>query len=689
MRVHVTRKLSPAAAVALVGVLFVVALTSAQFAPAGPESTWWPGSAIAACLLLLTPHAWRHRLLAVAVAVTAAGALAGGASALAAAGPAAALGAEAFVVCWWLTRQRPGQPQLRTWNDAVRLAVAASLGSSLSAAVALPWLSSSGISAGAAFLGVLTTHLAAALVVVPLALTEWRVARPLMIPERLVHWALFAVLVALCFFPEEHPPLASLILLLVWAAARFTPLCATLEMVALGLVVTALGALGHGPFVADPASPTTAGPGSISWMSQMFVLVSAVATQMFILAISQERRSERRVVQSEASMRRIIESATSTAVMATDAHGLITVFNPGAEQLLGYGADEVLHQRSPISFHDPVEVAQRGAELGVPPEQVFTHPLDAGADHETRDWTYICKDGTRRTVSLTLTPLRDADGGTRGYLSVVGDVTDRRSAEQALLLALQKEQEVTARLRDVEQAKTDFVSTVSHELRTPLTSIIGYTELLDEGVGGELTPAQQGLVTRIETNGERLLRLVEDLLTLSSLERGRLGMDKRPTDLRDVARRALEEVTAGMPDVAIESSLRLPGQPVTVYGDPCQLGRLVTNLLENAFKFTDAAGHVDLAVSVVAGTAVVSVSDDGIGVPRQEQDQLFDRFFRGSEPRRSEIRGTGLGLSIVESIVAAHDGQVTVRSAVGTGTTFTVTLPLITSGRLADELVAG
>jgi PAS domain S-box-containing protein len=632
MKVHVTRKLSPAAAAALVGVLFAVALASARFAPTGPEATWWPGSAIAACLLLLTARARRLRMLGAAVVATAAGGLVAGAPALASVGTAAALGAEAFVVCWWLTRRAADDPRLRTWNDAVRLAVAALLGSALSAVVALPWLSSSGIGAGAAFLGVLTAHLAAALVAVPLVLTEWRVARPLLIPERLVHWTVFAVVLGLCFFPEEHPPMASLILCLVWAAARFTPLCATLEMAALAVTVTVMGSLGHGPFVADPASPTTAGSGSVSWMSQMFVLVSAVATQMFILAISQERRSGRLVAQSEASMHRVIESATSTAVMATDPDGLITVFNPGAEQLLGYGAEEVLHQRSPVSFHDPAEIAERAAELGVPPEKVFTHALEAGADHETRDWTYLCKDGTRRTVSLTITPLRDADGRTRGHLSIVGDVTDRRSAEQALLLALQKEREVTARLRDVEQAKTDFVSTVSHELRTPLTSIIGYTELLDEGVGGGLTTAQQGLVSRIETNSERLLHLVEDLLTLSSLEGGRLGMDKRPSDLRDVARRALEDVTASMPDVGIESSLRLPGQPVTVYGDPCQLARLVTNLLENAFKFTAGDGHVDLAVSVVEDTALLRVSDDGIGIPHDEQEQLFQRFFRGSAP---------------------------------------------------------
>ena len=683
-----TRRISPAATVALVGALFMMALAAARLAPVGPEATWWPGSAIAAGLLLLNPRHRRTGVLVAAAVATAAGALVGGASLLAAAGTGAALGAEALVVCWWLTRRRGSEPTLRTWSDAVGLAVAVLLGSLLSATVALPWLTAAGVGSGAAFLGVATAHLAAGLVVVPVALTEWRVSQPVLMPERLVHWSLLSAMVGLCFLPDEHPPMASMILFLVWAAARFSPLCATLEMAVIALAVTVLSGLGHGPFTVDPASSTTAGGGAISWMSQMFVLICAVATQMFILAISQERRSERRVVQSESSMRRIIESATSTAVMATDADGLITVFNPGAEQLLGYSAEEVLHQRKPISFHDPVEVAERAAELAVPPERVFTHALEAGADHETRDWTYICKDGTRRTVSLTLTPLRDADGRTTGHLSVVGDVTDRRGAEQALLLALQKEREVTARLRDVEQAKTDFVSTVSHELRTPLTSIIGYTELLDEGVGGELTPTQQGLVTRIEGNSERLLRLVEDLLRLSSLESGRLGMDKRPIDLREVARQALAEVTAGLPDTGIESSVRLPGHPVTVYGDPCQLERLVSNLLENAFKFTAPGGRVDLAVAVIDDTAALTVSDDGIGIPQEEQDQLFRRFFRGSEPRRSEIRGTGLGLSIVESVVAAHDGQVSVQSTVGSGTTFTVTVPMISTGRLSDDLVA-
>ncbi len=689
-----TRRLSPAATVGLVGVLFVLTLTAALLAPTGPESTWWPGSAVAACLLLLSPRSWRLRVLTGAVLATAAAGLLGGLSPVSAIGSAAALGAEAFVVCWWLTRRRTGPTGLRTWSDAVRLAVAALLGSALSGLLAVPALTAAGHGAATEFLGVTTAHLAAALVVLPLGLTAWRAHRPIPLPELLIHGSLFAAMVGLCFFVgEQRPPLASLILFLVWAAARFSPLCATLEVAVLAVTVTVLSGLGLGPFATGAARLGDFGDGSISWMSQMFVLVSAVATQMFILAIGHAQRSERRVVQSEASMHRIIESATSIAVITTDARGLITVFSPGAEHLLGYDAEVVLHRLSPVSFHDPAEIAERAAELGIAPgtapEKVVTFAVDAGADHETRDWTYLRKDGTRRTVWLTVTPLRDADGGTAGYLSIVGDVTDRRAAEEALLLALQKEREVSARLRDVEQAKTDFVSTVSHELRTPLTSIIGYTELLDEGVGGELTPTQQGLVGRIENNSERLLRLVEDLLTLSSLERGRFGMDKRPTDLRDVARRALEGVTAGLPDAGIESSLRLPGQPATVYGDACQLTRLVTSLLENAFKFTGAEGHVELSVCVVDDVAVLRVDDDGIGIPEDEQDQLFRRFFRGSEPRSSEIRGTGLGLSIAESIVKAHDGQVTVQSSVGAGTTVTATLPLITTGRRSDELVAG
>lgn len=686
----VTRTRSAAPAAALVVCLFALALAATLLAGSGPEATWWPASAVASAGLLLTPRRRRREVLLAGALATEAGALLGGAPPDTATVAAAGLAAEAAVVTWWWGRGRSGPTGLRTWADAVRLGVALLLGSALSAAVGAPMLIGAGAPPGQALLAVATAHLAAGAAVVPLVLTSWRVSLPLLVPERVVHWALFAVVTGLCFFLQPaHPPMAALILFLVWAAARFSPLCATLENLVLAVTVSTLGALGHGPFVAHGGPSGASAGGSVSWMSQMFVLVCAVATQMFILAISKERRSERRMAQSEASMQRIIDSATSTAVVATDAQGLITVFNPGAEALLGYAADEVLHQRSPVSFHDPAEIAARAAELGIAPERVFTHAFETGADHETRDWTYLRKDGARRTVSLTITPLRDGDGQTVGHLSVVGDVTDRRTSERALLLALQKEREVTARLRDVEQAKTDFVSTVSHELRTPLTSIIGYTQLLGEGVGGELSQMQQGLLGRVETNSERLLRLVEDLLELSSLESGRFGMDKVPTDLRDIARRAMEQVGSWQPTSGVASTLRLPGQPVTVYGDPCKLARLLTNLLENAYKFTAADGRVDLAVSVVDDRAVVSVSDDGVGVAEEEQDQLFERFFRGSQARRSETRGTGLGLSIVESIVRAHDGQVSLQSATGAGTTVTVTLPLITSGRPCEEKVPG
>ncbi|WP_019873326.1 PAS domain-containing sensor histidine kinase [Sporichthya polymorpha] len=254
-----------------------------------------------------------------------------------------------------------------------------------------------------------------------------------------------------------------------------------------------------------------------------------------------------------------------------------------------------------------------------------------------------------------------------------------RTVGAALLQAqtYQQELEIIRRLRELDQAKSDFVSSVSHELRTPLTSIIGYLEMLVEGDGGPLTVEQLQLAEVVERNSRRLLALIEDLLTLSHIEAGRTEPVAEPVDLAAVVADVQRTVVPILGARELEVVVDVPEDIGSVLGDAGQLERVLFNLVTNAVKFTPDGGRVSIVGAAVDGLARLSVSDSGIGIPEEEQEQLFTRFFRSSAARENAIQGTGLGLVIVKSIVEAHGGSISVASLVGVGTTVTVELPLL------------
>ena len=307
---------------------------------------------------------------------------------------------------------------------------------------------------------------------------------------------------------------------------------------------------------------------------------------------------------------------------------------------------------------------------------MVTEPLSLGADQDLRDWTFVRKDGSRLTVSVSVTAAHDDEGTATSYLSVVRDVTDRRAAEQALVFALDKERETNQRMLELDRAKGEFVSAVSHELRTPLTSIVGYTELLSDDHSVNLNEMQHQLIERIERNGERLLHLVEDLLTLARVEDGSLALEKKPTDLRDAVRNATDEVSHAAHKGRVSLRVHLPPEPVVLEGDAAYLERLVLNLVSNAVKFTPEGGSVDVDVTAGSEVAQLRVKDTGMGIPLEEQGRLFQRFFRSTLATEHAIQGTGLGLHIVRSIAEAHHGSADFESTPGVGTTFRILLPM-------------
>jgi two-component system sensor histidine kinase BarA len=259
-------------------------------------------------------------------------------------------------------------------------------------------------------------------------------------------------------------------------------------------------------------------------------------------------------------------------------------------------------------------------------------------------------------------------------------------------------QEAYDQLKEVERLKSNFLATVSHELRTPLTSILGYTEMLKEGIAGPLAGEQVDFVKTIFDKGEQLLALIMGLLDLSKLESGTLTVRQRSVVIGDV----LSEVLSTLAPTAQKKGVRLKvlgseGVPA-VQGDPERLRQVFLNLAENAIKFTPKGGDVTLSARAIqaetspgSGDAValfahpetrieVRVVDTGIGIAVRERRRVFDPFYQVDSSSTREYGGTGLGLSIVKRLVEAHAGAIRIEDNEPQGTQFVVTLPLVRPG---------
>ena len=370
----------------------------------------------------------------------------------------------------------------------------------------------------------------------------------------------------------------------------------------------------------------------------------------------------------------LLEAAITTALIGVDPSGGITLFNAGAERLLGYDPQDMVGV--PLTdLLDPEQLLERTGSAD--PAHAFTALVAMiGAEGTTsqRDWIWTGEDGRRRTVSMTLSVAGDALSSRVGYLCVGRDVTEARASQEVLVAALDKERIAVERLRQLDSAKNEFVSTVSHELRTPVASIVGYTEMLQDGTVGEPTSMQGRLLSSIERSGKRLIALCDDLLTLGGLDSGSTELDRDVIDLAELVDSAADAIRPLLAGRVLQVDFDAHG-PVEVLGDRGQLERVLINLLSNAVKFTEDGGRVTCRTELRDSEAALVVSDSGIGIPVEEQSGLFERFYRSSTAQSRAIQGTGLGLSIVAATVAAHGGRIDVRSAHLEGTTITVRLP--------------
>jgi PAS domain S-box-containing protein len=366
------------------------------------------------------------------------------------------------------------------------------------------------------------------------------------------------------------------------------------------------------------------------------------------------------------TMTSVIDAVTEQSIIGTDTDGIIRVWNPGAEKMLGLPRPDVVRKRSILEFHLPEELETDDDGTGL--AALVRAAQEQGSD--VRDWTYVAADGQQRTVSVAITPRTDDQGTHAGWNFVGTDMTEARATERM---------------------KDQFVSLISHELRTPLTSILGYLELVLDDDDQPLTDEQRSYLTTVERNADRLLRLVGDLLFTAQVDAGRFTLTPADVDLAAVVRAAEESVRVTAANAGVDVVVEVPAEGLVVPGDAVRLGQACDNLVSNAVKFTPAGGRVTLSLRAAwqlpdgevvaepradaAPVAQVAVRDTGIGIPATEQGKMFTRFFRASTAQKNAVPGVGLGLAITKAITTAHGGTLDLVSAEGAGTTFTLTLP--------------
>jgi len=358
----------------------------------------------------------------------------------------------------------------------------------------------------------------------------------------------------------------------------------------------------------------------------------------------------------------MVESVRDYAIFMLDPNGYVASWNPGAERIKGYTASEIIGQHF-SKFYREEDIA-----TGHPAYELDVATLEGRFEEEG---IRVRKDGTEFWASVVITAVRDEDGTLVGFAKVTRDLTERRNAElKALEDARRLAESVSANL-----AKSGFLTAMSHELRTPLNAIGGYAELLSLGLGGPITPEQQEYIERIRRSQQHLLGIISDLLNFSRIEAGHLTYDIQPLSLAQVIHGMvpLVEPQAEAKEISLQADPAGPN--CLVLGDRAKVDQILLNLLSNAVKFTGSGGTVRVTCKESGDTAAILVTDTGSGIPPEKIEAIFEPFVQLGRSLSSAHEGTGLGLAISRELARAMNGNLTVTSKVGAGSTFTLSLP--------------
>jgi len=529
--------------------------------------------------------------------------------------------------------------------------------------------------------------------------------------------------------------------------------------------------------------------------------------ELLVLAmedVTPRKRAEEALLKAGALQNAIFNSANFSSI-ATDASGVIQIFNVGAERMLGYSSAEVMNKITPADISDPLEVITRAKTLSAEFGTTITPGFEALVFKASRgiediyELTYCRKDGSRFPAIVSVTSLRDAHDEIIGYLLIGTDNTARKQVEAERLLldqAVRDQQfytrsliesnidalmttdprgiitdvnkqmealtgstrdeligapfkdyftdperaeagirlvlsegkltdyELTARARDgqetvvsynastfhdrgrklcgvfaaardvterkryehslqeADRRKNEFLAMLAHELRNPLAPIRNALEIIrltaPHGSDRPEDEAVQSAAAMMERQVSQMVRLVDDLLDVSRITRGKIELRRTRIELASAVHHAVEVIRPLCESLQITLTVAMPTEPIFVLADPTRWAQVLGNLLNNACKFTDTGGHICLTVEREGLDAVIRVRDDGIGIPAEQCPRIFEMFTQLDTSLERSVGGLGIGLTLVKTLVEMHDGSVEVESpGVGLGTQFTVRLQIL------------
>ena len=383
--------------------------------------------------------------------------------------------------------------------------------------------------------------------------------------------------------------------------------------------------------------------------------------------------TERKKAEEEITLLSQALAMTATAVTLIDLDGKVMDVNEAMLRLHGFANKRSVLGKPVLDLVAPEQREAAAADM-----QDLWEKGEVNGEYEI-----ITEDGKTIPVETSVTVMKNTDGKATGLVAITRDITERKKAEQELQernaqLKAQREElvEKATELELVSQAKSEFLASMSHELRTPLNAVIGFSELMLDGIPGEINDEQRGCVNDILDSGRRLLSLINDILDLSKVEAGKIELKLQNLDIADIITGVVQimKPVLGKNGQEIEVSV-MQGLP-KVRGDKNRLEQILLNLLSNASKFTDQGGRVRIHVGRKDDYCQVAVIDTGIGIKKEDQEHVFEAFVQGETLSDRKKEGTGLGLTLTKQFVEATGGRIWMESEYGKGSTFIFTIPL-------------
>ena len=388
--------------------------------------------------------------------------------------------------------------------------------------------------------------------------------------------------------------------------------------------------IGRAPLVEERFLRLDGTPVDVEALGVLIDYQGEPAAQVMMRDITERKRAE-----EAARWAKAVIDSSSDAMVGFAVDGSVSSWNPAAERIFGYSAEEIIGQRMPLHGdpqvgHVLLQLLEQVRSDGEPRHIELSHPR---------------RDGSSVDLEVTLSPVTNADGDDLDLATIIRDISERRQ---------------------LEQAKDDFLAMASHELRTPLTGILGYATMLKRG-GVEAEDAA-AFAERIETSAQHMQGLVEEILQVLQVESSTFRLRRERVDLS-----AALDACIGTFGLDLQERIEVDAQPIEIECDPGRLTIAVSNLLANALKFS--TGPVVVSVRHEDGEARIAVSDEGVGIEPAQLERIFSRFEQADMSSTRGFGGFGLGLYIARRIVEEHGGVVEVESEPGIGSTFTIRLP--------------